>query len=73
VESISVRQREYLADKDKMETGYEVSIILRANADDDSKGCRWRYQLLSGGRYIEFQGGGAWSKAAGSSKKTSPG
>lgn len=64
VESLQIREREYLASKDKTEIGYEVRITLHAKAGDDSKGCRFGYQVLSQGLYIESQGGSEWSKGS---------
>jgi hypothetical protein len=61
VESLQICQREYLAHKDKTETGYEVRITLHAKAGDDSKGCQYDYQVLSQGELVP-QGGAEWQK-----------
>ena len=40
VESLRIREREYLATKDKTEIGYDIEIVLYQKAGDGSKGCR---------------------------------
>jgi len=62
VESMQIREREYLNAKYKHEIGYEVWVTLHSKANDDSKGCRYGYQVWRQGRHILFQGGSEWDK-----------
>ena len=57
VESLAIREREYLATKDKTEIGYEVEIVLHSAANDDPRGCEFGYQVLAQGQEVDSLGG----------------
>ncbi len=60
VESLCVREREYLASRDKTDIGYEVEIELHQNANDPSKWFLGRYQVWAQGRRIAAHGLSEW-------------